>query len=91
MLLEAYKPKDQRVHGYFMMPLLANNTLTGRVDVARDGRTLVARQLSLEDPSALENMATALRDAASCVGCESVRVDAVRPAKLGAPLRRALR
>src|SRR6266566_9608618 len=59
--LEAYMPKAKRVHGYFTMPLLAGGRLVGRVDPARSGRTLVARKLSLETPSAAEAMARALR------------------------------
>jgi hypothetical protein len=32
MLLEAYRPKAERVHGYFAMPLLADGALVGLVD-----------------------------------------------------------
>ena len=46
--LEAYVPKEKRVHGYFTMPVLAGGRLIGRVDPAREGSTLVARQVSLE-------------------------------------------
>ncbi len=49
--LEAYVPKPKRVHGYFTMPLLAGGRLVGRADPVRRGKTLVARQLSLETPS----------------------------------------
>lgn len=45
--LEAYVPKQKRIHGYFAMPLLAGGKLQGRVDPAREGTTLVARQASL--------------------------------------------
>lgn len=73
--LEAYVPKPKRIHGYFAMPLLAGGQLRGRVDPAREGTTLVARQLSLTDPSAARPMAEALREAASWVGCDTVRVE----------------
>lgn len=73
--LEAYVPKPKRIHGYFAMPLLAGGRLQGRVDPAREGTTLVARQLSLTTPRAARAMAEALREAASWVGCDSVRVD----------------
>ncbi|MET9465788.1 crosslink repair DNA glycosylase YcaQ family protein [Streptomyces sp. NPDC006544] len=73
--LEAYVPKPQRVHGYFAMPLLAAGHLQGRVDPAREGTTLVARQLSLTTPQAARPMAQALREAASWVGCDAVRID----------------
>ncbi|GAA4851344.1 winged helix-turn-helix domain-containing protein [Kitasatospora terrestris] len=83
--LEAYTPKHKRVHGYFAMPLLAGGQLVGRVDPAREGRTLVARQISLHAPKHVEALAEALREAAAWVGCDSVRVEAlddesVRPA-----------
>ncbi|MFA1539763.1 winged helix-turn-helix domain-containing protein [Actinomadura monticuli] len=82
--LEAYVPKGKRVHGYFAMPLLAGGRLIGRVDPAREGRTLIARQASLE-PRAIRTaartetsaaaLATALWRAAAWVGCDDVRVE----------------
>ncbi|MFD3947682.1 winged helix-turn-helix domain-containing protein [Streptomyces sp. NPDC058579] len=73
--LEAYVPKQKRVHGYFAMPLLAGGKLLGRVDPAREGRTLVARQVSLESAKAVAPMAQALREAAEWVGCDAVRIE----------------
>lgn len=73
--LEAYVPKSRRIHGYFAMPLLAGGHLQGRVDPAREGTTLVARQLSLTTPKAARPMAEALREAASWVGCDTIRID----------------
>ena len=75
--LEAYLPSAKRVHGYFTMPLLAGGALVGRVDPARDGRTLVARQLSLQSAAAAPQMARALREAATWVGCDNVTAGAV--------------
>jgi uncharacterized protein len=88
--LEAYVPKHKRVHGYFTMPLLAGGRLVGRVDPARDGKTLVARQLSLERAAAAEPMAQALREAASWVGCDDVRLEQVQPAEHAPRLAAAL-
>src|SRR5690606_24400978 len=82
--LEAYVPKAKRVHGYFAMPLLSGGRLIGRVDPARQGRTLVARQVSLEPwatrtPGRTEDSATALATAlwraAAWVGCTDVRIE----------------
>lgn len=82
--LEAYVPKPKRVHGYFAMPLLAGGRLLGRVDPAREGRALVARQASLEPwatrtPARTESsaaaLATALWRAAAWVGCDDVRIE----------------
>ncbi|MBI5949677.1 MAG: YcaQ family DNA glycosylase [Chloroflexi bacterium] len=89
--LEAYKPKADRIHGYFSMPLLAGGRLVGRVDPAREGTTLVARRVSLDDPAALDALAAALREAAAWTGCEAVRVDEMQPKSLLPRLRKALR
>ncbi|MDH6121463.1 uncharacterized protein YcaQ [Kitasatospora sp. GAS204A] len=73
--LEAYTPKQKRVHGYFAMPLLAGGRLAGRVDPAREGTVLVARRVSLDAPRQLPALAEALREAAAWVGCTEVRVE----------------
>jgi uncharacterized protein len=88
--LEAYVPQAKRVHGYFTMPLLAGGRLVGRVDPAREGSALIARKLSLDKPSAAEPMAQALVEAASWVGCDSVRLEQVEPASARARLQTAL-
>jgi uncharacterized protein YcaQ len=88
--LEAYVPKEKRVHGYFTMPLLAGGRLAGRVDPAREGTTLVARKVSLERAAAAVPMARALREAASWVGCDDVRVEQVEPAGQASGLAAAL-
>ncbi|MFE2988261.1 winged helix-turn-helix domain-containing protein [Streptomyces sp. NPDC059262] len=75
--LEAYVPKPKRVHGYFAMPVLAGGRLVGRVDPARDGSTLVAKQVSLDGPKAVPAVAEALREAAQWVGCDTVRIERV--------------
>ena len=87
--LEAYVPAHKRVHGYYAMPLLAGGRLAGRVDPGREGKTLVAKQLTLA-PQALEAMAGALVEAASWVGCDNVSVGKVDPPDLASPLRAAL-
>jgi uncharacterized protein YcaQ len=88
--LEAYVPREKRVHGYFTMPLLAGGRLVGRVDPAREGKTLIARQVSLDKPSATAPMAQALREAAEWVGCDNVRVERVNPPQYAAALRAAI-
>lgn len=75
--LEAYVPKARRVHGYFAMPVLAGGRLVGRVDPARQGRALVARQVTLDGPKAVPAVARALVEAAGWVGCADVRVERV--------------
>ncbi|MFI0988359.1 winged helix-turn-helix domain-containing protein [Streptomyces exfoliatus] len=90
--LEAYVPKPKRVHGYFAMPVLAGGRLVGRVDPAREGRTLVARQVTLDGPKAVPAVAQALREAAEWVGCDAVSVvpDRVNHPELAPELVRAL-
>jgi uncharacterized protein YcaQ len=75
--LEAYVPKHKRVYGYFTMPVLAGGRLVGRVDPAREGRALVARQVTLESPKAVPAVAQALVEAAGWVDCTDVRVERV--------------
>ena len=89
--LEAYVPKAKRVHGYFVMPLLAGGRLVGRVDPAREGRTLVARKLTLDRPSAAEPMARALKEAATWVNCDYVDLEQVEPETSREALRKALK
>lgn len=84
--LEAYVPKPKREFGYFAMPLLAGGRIVGRIDPAREGRALVARQVTLESPSAVPAAAAALREAATWVGSDTVVVERVEPA----PARRSL-
>jgi uncharacterized protein len=88
--LEAYVPRAKRVHGYFTMPLLARGRLVGRVDPARSGRTLVARQLSLDTSWAAEAMGRALRDAAGWVGCDGIELGRVHPVSLEPRVRKAI-
>ena len=88
--LEAYVPKAKRVHGYYTMPLLAGGRLVGRADPAREGQTLVARQLTLDSPRAAEPMARALLSAAKWVGCTNVKLERVSPSEQEPRLRAAL-
>ena len=88
--LEAYVPKAKRIHGYFAMPLLHGGALVGRVDPAREGRTLIGRQVSLASAKAVRPMARALGEAAAWVGCDAVRVESVTPERLAAPLHEAV-
>ncbi|MEU2730489.1 winged helix-turn-helix domain-containing protein [Streptomyces griseoviridis] len=86
--LEAYVPKPKRVHGYFAMPVLSGGRLVGRVDPAREGATLVARQVTLDGPKAVSGVAQALVEAAGWVGCPEVRVERVDAPELREPLAR---
>ncbi|MFE2267319.1 winged helix-turn-helix domain-containing protein [Streptomyces griseosporeus] len=88
--LEAYVPKPKRVYGYFAMPVLSGGRLVGRVDPAREGRTLVAKQVTLDGPKAVPAVAQALLEAATWVDCTNVRVERVDAPDLREPLTAAL-
>ena len=95
--IEAYTPAAKRVHGYFAMPVLHGGKLVARVDPAREKGTLVAKRVTLEmsragSPvkGAIEGTALALREAATWVGAERIRVDDVVPASAARAMRSAV-
>jgi uncharacterized protein YcaQ len=87
---EAYVPAPDRIHGYFVMPVLAGGKIVGRVDPGRVGTTLVAKRVS-GDAAAAPRIARALLEAARWVGCDDVKVVEARPAPLKAALSAALK
>jgi uncharacterized protein YcaQ len=94
--LEAYVPAPKRIYGYFAMPVLSGGRLLGRVDPAREGRTLVARHAAFEGgparaAAAVPAMAEALAEAARWVSCDAVRVERTTPEELHRPLTEAVR
>jgi uncharacterized protein len=78
--LEIYVPGPKRVHGYYVLPLLARGALAGRADVKLDRptSTLLVRGLWLEG-AAPEDAASALRDLATHLGARSIHLDRVEP------------
>lgn len=87
---EAYVPASDRIHGYFVMPVLAGGTIVGRVDPGRSGTTLVAKRVS-GDVAAAPQVARALIEAARWVGCDDVKVTEARPAPFRSALAAALK
>ena len=87
---EAYVPAPARVHGYFVMPVLARGTIVGRVDPGRVGTTLVAKRVS-GDVAAAPQIARALVEAARWVGCDDVAVVDARPARFKSALVAAIK
>jgi uncharacterized protein YcaQ len=64
------------------MPLVVGDSLVGRVDPGREGTTFVAKGVHLEPnakATAVRGLAIALREAASWVGCDDIRIDWVTP------------
>jgi uncharacterized protein YcaQ len=90
-LFEPYVPKHKRERGYFTMPLLAGGQIAGWVDPAREGKTLIGRNILLEKPSAVAPMARALAEAAQWVNCETVAPERVQPSALAQLLSNELR
>lgn len=60
------------------------------MDPAREGNTLVAKQVTLDGAKAVPAVAQALVEAASWVDCTSVRVERVDAPELRDPLTREL-
>lgn len=60
------------------------------MDPAREGRTLVAKQVTLDGPKAVPAVTQALIEAASWVGCTDVRVERVDAPELLEPLTKEL-
>jgi uncharacterized protein len=95
--MELYVPQSRRVHGYYTMPVLHGGRLVARVDPKRERAVLHARQVTFEvgrrgavAAAAVTGTARALREAASWVGCDHVRVDRVVPDGARAGLVRAI-
>ena len=95
--LELYVPQDQRVHGYFTMPVLHGGRLVARVDPKREKDALHARQVTFETgrrgavpASAVTGTAAALREAASWVGSTSIALGRVVPESARPALESAL-
>jgi uncharacterized protein YcaQ len=95
--MELYVPQDQRVHGYFTMPVLHGGRLVARVDPKREKDVLHARHVTFETgrrgavpASAVTGTAAALREAASWVGSTSIAVGRVVPESARPALESAL-
>jgi len=72
----------KRVHGYFAMPLLTGGRLAGRVDPGRDGRTLLAKQLTVTGVGARGDGGRTARGG-HLGGSDNVALDRVDPSRAG--------
>jgi hypothetical protein len=88
--LEAYVPAPKRVVGYFAMPVLSNERIVGLVDPKRVGTTLHARHVVVHHTGAIDQIASALREAATWVGCDTISIDRVTPTELSSTLHSSL-
>ena len=96
-VMELYVPQAQRQYGYFTMPVLHGGRLVARVDPKREGQVLAARKVTFETgrrgavpAAAVTGTAAALREAASWIGCTSVRIGDVVPASAAGALADAV-
>jgi uncharacterized protein len=92
--LEIYTPAPKRVHGYYVLPLLAGEQLVGRVDLKADRAAGVLRAHAAHCERAAKKAAAAamageLARMAAWLGLE--RVEATPRGDLGSMLCRALR
>ena len=95
--LECYVPERKRRHGYFCLPVLWGDRFVGRLDpkAERKKRVFAVRRLGFESDvddwdALLPPLARKIAELARFNGCDRVRLYAVRPAAVRAPLRRAL-
>ena len=77
--LEFYVPREQRVHGYYVLPFLLGEDLVARVDLKADRRAGVLRvEGAHAEPTApqrtADELAAELRDLARWQGLEDVLV-----------------
>jgi hypothetical protein len=85
--ISIYTPAEQRVHGYYVLPLLVKGELVGRADLKLDRKAKVLRchALFLEHPSPRRTAehakaaGEALRSLATHLGAESISIDRVDP------------
>lgn len=95
--LECYTPEPQRVFGYFVLPILCQGELIGRLDAKAHRAQGLLEVKALHAQTGMrwtdwqiEQLAQTLQDWAAWHGTPQVRVNASRPAGLAKRLRAAL-
>ena len=99
-ILEAYKPRAQRIWGYFCLPILHNGRLIGRFDpkLERRSGTLRVKIFYLEpdaadgvdEDAAVADIAAAMRSFMAFHGAADLVVERGRPRGIGRRLARAM-
>ncbi|MFW9908337.1 MAG: winged helix-turn-helix domain-containing protein [Candidatus Thorarchaeota archaeon] len=95
--LECYTPPKKRVYGYYVLPILDQNDLRGRVDakVHRQRRTLELISVYLESPElhtpeALNRFIIGMKNFAAFHYCEAIEVGKVYPVSLQEEIKQNL-
>jgi len=96
--LECYQPREKRQYGYYVLPILYDGRLVGRLDPKADRKTetLTVHGLWLEpgfkpDDGFLAGLGQALARFAAFNGCGSVRVERSSPTRVRAAVARHAR
>jgi uncharacterized protein YcaQ len=92
--IECYLPPPKRVHGYFVLPILDQNKIAGRVD-AKAHRTegkLEIKSLYLENeelksPEGLERLKMGVQDFAAFHSCSTIAIGKVFPRSMTKTIR----
>jgi uncharacterized protein YcaQ len=95
--VEMYQPVAQRQWGYYVLPILHQGRLVGRLDpkANRRSRTLIIRAIYLEPGQAIDDelvagIASALREFMVFHDSETLRLERSKPKELGPLLRREI-
>ena len=96
-VLECYKRPQDRIYGYFCLPILHKDCLVGRFDPKLDRKTGVLNLLSLAlepgvaaDDELVAAVSAAMRDFLAWHGAKELRIDRSDPSDFGQKLLQAL-
>lgn len=96
-VLECYKRPQDRIYGYFCLPILHKDRLVGRFDPKLDRKTGVLNLLSLAlepgvtaDNELVAAVSAAMRDFLAWHGAKELRIDRSDPSDFGQKLLQAL-
>jgi uncharacterized protein YcaQ len=96
--LECYVPKEKRCNGYFVLPILFDENIVGRLDPKADrkAKTFLVRQLVIDSrfqdaDRLIPELGRAICDLARFNGCARVVLEKVQPRKIMALLKKTLK
>ena len=96
-VLECYKRPQDRIYGYFCLPILHKDRLVGRFDPKLDRKTGVLNLLSLAlepgvaaDDELVAAVSAAMRDFLAWHGAKELRIDRSDPSDFGQKLLKAM-